>query len=342
MGLPAIQFNEPCRMISSDWRRGSFCIDDPNALAYQEILLSGKEKGVHQEPGRRDLEAPDATSPPKERRTRIIEQMRESKSEERATAGNPVLILAFHALEEKGDVLSYPPSLLGEAVQRLLDAGWEAVTVSGGAARLRSGTPVGRRLFAVSFDDGYRSVWDEGFPVLERLGVPATVFINGIPGASGALPPMEGRTRMTAGQIHAWAAAAGEVGAHSVTHPDLTLLTQAALHQEMAESKSALEEITGAAVTSFAYPFGFHDARVRAAARQHFQCACSTEQGIAGPGSDLYSLARIEMADFRDRARLRLLSGPWLGAWLALLAGPRWLSQRRLRRRVRAEAEAQG
>jgi peptidoglycan/xylan/chitin deacetylase (PgdA/CDA1 family) len=269
-------------------------------------------------------------------------EMRDSYSEERAPAGDSILILAFHALEESGDVLSYPPSLLGEAVERLLGAGWEAVTVRGGADRLRAGSQPGRRLLAISFDDGYRSIWDHGFPVLERLGVPATVFINGLPGASGALPPMEGRDRMTAGQIREWAAAGGEVGAHSVTHPDLTSLTGAALDEEMAESKTGLEEITGKAVTSFAYPFGFHDPRVRAAARRHFHCACGTEQGIAGPGSDLYALARIEMADFRDRVRLRLLSGPWLGAWLSLLAGPRWLSQRRLRRRVHAQAVARG
>lgn len=339
MGLPAIQFNEPCRMISSDWRRGSFCIDDPNALAYQEILLSGKIRG---EPARAggEEETQEVLHHNERRRTFIMEQMRESHSEERAPAGDSILILTFHALEESGDVLSYPPSLLGEAVQRLLDAGLEAVTVGAGADRLRSGSQAGRRLFAISFDDGYRSVWDEGYPVLDRLGVPATVFINGRPGVSGALPPMEGRARMTAAHIHAWAAAGGEVGAHSVTHPDFTLLNEDAMHQEMADSKAGLEEITGTTVTSFAYPFGFHDTRVRAAARRHFRCACGTEQGIAGPGSDLFALARIEMADFRDRARLRLLSGPWLRVWLALLAGPRWLSQRRIRRRVHARAVA--
>lgn len=34
--------------------------------------------------------------------------------------------------------------------------------------------------FAVTFDDGYRSVLTEGFPRLKELGIPSTIFLNGI------------------------------------------------------------------------------------------------------------------------------------------------------------------
>jgi peptidoglycan/xylan/chitin deacetylase (PgdA/CDA1 family) len=47
-----------------------------------------------------------------------------------------------------------------------------------------------------------------------------------------------------------------EIGAHTMTHPDLTTLDAAKMKDEILSSKKVLEEITGAPVTSFCYPSG--------------------------------------------------------------------------------------
>lgn len=55
-----------------------------------------------------------------------------------------------------------------------------------------------------------------------------------------------------------------EVSCHSVTHPDLTCLDDAALRREIADDRRTLEDLTGSSVRGLAYPFGTYDARVMA------------------------------------------------------------------------------
>ena len=69
-----------------------------------------------------------------------------------------------------------------------------------------------------------------------------------------------------------------EIGAHTLTHPSLPTVDDAALKAEIDGSKEWLEDILGTSVTMFAYPYGHHDARVKAAVkRAGFKGARTTE-----------------------------------------------------------------
>jgi peptidoglycan/xylan/chitin deacetylase (PgdA/CDA1 family) len=55
--------------------------------------------------------------------------------------------------------------------------------------RLQSGEPLAAPVAAVTFDDGYRDVYDHAFPVLARKGIPAAVFVvTDWVGRANALP----------------------------------------------------------------------------------------------------------------------------------------------------------
>ena len=69
---------------------------------------------------------------------------------------------------------------------------------------------------------------------------------------------------MTPDEVTTLAREGNEIGAHSVTHPMMTTLTDPQLAAELADSKKVLEAFRGraGAVRNFAYPYGDYDARV--------------------------------------------------------------------------------
>jgi peptidoglycan/xylan/chitin deacetylase (PgdA/CDA1 family) len=180
----------------------------------------------------------------------------------------PPITIAYHGVgqidpadDELGLVMS--PELLESQVRFLQRAGYRFRT----AAEVADGRPQ-RGTAVLTFDDGWQDALDVVTPLLNRLGVNATFFIN-----PGLLGQMHHVVNGPAGQLldedgaRALVAAGFELGSHSMTHVDLRTLDDAALARELTDSRAAIAELTGSGCRVLAYPFGAHDARVQAAAR---------------------------------------------------------------------------
>ena len=163
----------------------------------------------------------------------------------------PPLVLAYHAVARE--------PFAGMDPRMVVTADELAAEV----ARLReAGGP-----FRLTFDDGWADALSVAAPVLRELGVGATFFV--CPGnwgnteEDGYSPEGRVMTLEEAGELHELGF---DLGAHSMTHPDLTECDDADLRAQLHDSRAAVEAITGRPCTELAYPFGSHDARVRAAA----------------------------------------------------------------------------
>ena len=101
------------------------------------------------------------------------------------------------------------------------------------------------------------------------------------------------------------------LGAHTVTHPALTGLSEPDCLREMQESGDTCRALSGKAVEGFAYPYGDADEAVRvAAAAAGFSWACSTESTFVD-GSDVntYGVPRLAVPNVPARMFSRMLSG---------------------------------
>lgn len=122
---------------------------------------------------------------------------------------------------------------------------------------------------------------------------------------------------LTPEMIRTMAAQGFEIGAHTVSHPILTSLSDEAARHEIEQCKRDLEAITGTPVRYFAYPNGKvgkdfderHKEMVRSAG---FAAAFSTEVGPAVRGRDLFQLPRSRPWDAHP-----FLFGLRLLRWLA-------------------------
>lgn len=118
-----------------------------------------------------------------------------------------------------------------------------------------------RGMVTVTFDDGWTSQHTNALPVLEKYGIPATMYI--ISGSINDQPAY-----MTQEQIQDFADRGHEIASHTVTHPHLPQLSGAQLAAELENSQATLRQLFGpAAGTSFASPYAEYDDRTLAAIR---------------------------------------------------------------------------
>ena len=155
-------------------------------------------------------------------------------------------ILLYHAVHEHGgDVWTVAPADLEETVRLAREAGLEITTL---AAAL-DGT---RDAVAITFDDAHRSVHELALPMLDGLGVTATVFAS----VDWIRDEPSSSETMTWSQLreldrHGWS-----IASHGCAHVQLDRLTAAEIERELRRSKQVLEDRIGGVVSSFAYPYG--------------------------------------------------------------------------------------
>lgn len=93
-----------------------------------------------------------------------------------------------------------------------------------------------------------------------------------------------------------------EVGAHTATHPVLSMLPMAEQRIEIQKSKERLEQILERPIRSFAYPYGslsdYKGETVKAVREMGFDCACSTFANVVGDGCDRFQLPRFVVRDW--------------------------------------------
>jgi peptidoglycan/xylan/chitin deacetylase (PgdA/CDA1 family) len=203
-------------------------------------------------------------------------------------------VLMYHRLTAR--TWEHPCSIAVDRFQGQLALlrrlGYRSVSPTTVADALRGGWALPPRGVAITFDDGYLDTLTVALPLLVEHGFTATCYlVAGAVGRSvdwGKPAPL-----MDWNGARAWLAAGMEVGAHSMTHPDLRTLSDARLADEVAGAKARLEDRLGAAVTSFAYPFNLLDDRVAGAvAAAGYRAGCA---GTERSGSPL-ALFRVDGA----------------------------------------------
>ena len=94
------------------------------------------------------------------------------------------------------------------------------------------------------------------------------------------------------------------IGAHTITHPALSLCSQEEARREIQQSKHAIEEAIGNRVWAFAYPFGnpstMSGREVRMAREAGFSCAFLNVENWRAGSSDAFILPRTHVS--RDTA----------------------------------------
>jgi peptidoglycan/xylan/chitin deacetylase (PgdA/CDA1 family) len=282
-----------------------------------------------------------------------------------AGARGRLTILTFHRVLPQPDPLlpDLPDVVEFEAQMRWVREWFNVVPLARAIEQLRAGGICSRAL-AITFDDGYADNEELAAPILQRLGLPATVFVApgfldggcmfndriieavrrfdgdvldlqdldlgrhdvASPGARRqalnqllrdimhlgdgrrdavseavvrrARATVPTQLMMRTAQVARLPSYGIDVGAHTVNHPILARVAADTAWDEIARSKSRLEQIVQRPVDLFAYPNGvpgrdYTREHVGMVERAGFAAAVSTSPGAASARSDRFQLPRF-------------------------------------------------
>ena len=236
-------------------------------------------------------------------------------------------ILTFHALDEQSSIISFSPELFRRGMAKLYKKGYRTLSLLEVTDCLHQRKPFAERSFVITFDDGYQTVYEKAFPVLQDYGMTATIFLT--VGEMGGvkhgdrLPSLEGRSMLNWREIKEMKQGGIEFGAHTLTHPDLTCLPLDRIKTEICDSKTIIENALNTPVSYFAAPYSRYDDRSLEIIRQHFACACSDRLGLTHLGSDLYALERVDAYYLRTERLFDIMLTPLFPLYIRARSIPR-------------------
>lgn len=241
-------------------------------------------------------------------------------------------VLMYHSISEnKGTRHPYyetntSPAQFDQQMRFLREKGYSAISLAEAVDRLDSGS-IERSQVVITFDDGFRDFYTAAFPILQKYGLTATVFlITGV--TSSQRRRFKGYECLTWEEVRSLAANGISIGSHTVNHSELRLMSEAELDYELGQSKQAIEDKIGIAVTSFSYPYAFPESdrallsRLKRALILHgYQNGVSTVLGRAGVNNNRYILPRLPINTWDD---MHLFEAKLDGGY-DWLHGPQWI-----------------
>lgn len=176
--------------------------------------------------------------------------------------GIRVAVLGYHDLADglPETAMRIHTSKFRKQMEAIRQSGVKVLTLDEFTAWKKGDAKIPENAILLTFDDGWKSVYTDAYPILKEFGFPFTIFLykNYVDGGGKALtlPMIQEMTRNGA-----------TIGSHSVSHPyPLTVKSfrkkgpdayDAYLRKEIGESKRFLESKFPVKVTTYAYPGGF-------------------------------------------------------------------------------------
>ncbi len=222
----------------------------------------------------------------------------------------PVLVYhRFTARDEPRDPMEIPRASFRAQMALLRDEGYQVIPLRHLGEFLAGRRALPRKSVVITIDDGFRSVYTIGFPVLREFGFPATLFVytdfvRGEPG----LDWEELREMIATGML--------DVASHSKTHANLSLRREgetapeyrARLADEVRASTRLLRKRLGVPSDAFSFPYGdANDDVIAAVKAEGYELGLTVTRGGNAAFADPYRLRRTmiygedELADFRRR-----------------------------------------
>jgi peptidoglycan/xylan/chitin deacetylase (PgdA/CDA1 family) len=218
-------------------------------------------------------------------------------------------ILTYHSIDSSRSAVSVTPEMFMRQIRYLKKQGYRAVSLDEYKNNLEKSGDSCDAVCVITFDDGFKSVYETAYPILKQYAFTATIFL---PTAyMGKRCTWEKENAIPEKEIMSWEEAAAmhkegfDFQPHTETHPSLSRLSEQDQEKEIQAGKEAVENKLGKKCNFFCYPFGDYNAvTADILKRNGFEGALTIEFGRNDARSDRYRLKRLGSARFSGSMRL--------------------------------------
>lgn len=147
-------------------------------------------------------------------------------------------------------------------------------------------------IVSFTFDDVPESAWTSGASILEEEGVRGTFYVSGtfIDGYD------ENQKMVPANGCADLVAKGHEIACHTFSHRKLSSFSRAGLAADLNRNDKVLSAFNhGDRIRNFSVPFGMASPLMQPLLRKRFKTARGIKAGINRGGTDLHSLAAVEL-----------------------------------------------
>lgn len=219
---------------------------------------------------------------------------------------NQPKVLMYHRIVEDRRLSNHQDTCLHvddfkNQLKLLNQLGYTPITFRDYHLYLQGALRLPKKPIILTFDDGYEDFYHLAYPVLKEQGMKAVVFVLGdrsitSSGWDADTPGMSEAPLMNDKQILELHSNGFEIGAHTLSHPDLTATDYGECHTEIYKPKLILEALLDSEVLSFCYPYGMVNGEIKRLVEEAgYQFGCSVFSGPAEFGKDPFEIRRIEI-----------------------------------------------
>ena len=206
--------------------------------------------------------------------------------------GNAAVILQYHHVSDHTpQITSISPKKFREHMAYLKYEKFQVIALPEMLDALKKNKPLPSKAVAITFDDGYKNVFENARPILNEYQFPYTVFVNPL------MVENKHGSAMTWGQLKTLQDEGVTIANHSQHHDYMVRQERQDSTQyfskEILVAEEALRKHLGTSYRIFAYPYGEFSPKLQQFLSQHHFIGIGQHSGAVGPYTDFTRIPRF-------------------------------------------------
>lgn len=215
-----------------------------------------------------------------------------------AIASDSFNILVYHHVSEETPAsTSVSPDRFREHLQLIKDNGYQVVDLNEAITAIQNGLEVPDKAIAITFDDGFVDIYNEGWPLLKEFGYPFTIFVSTDAIDDGL------KSMLSWDQIREMHQAGVTIANHTsdhdylVRHRTYDQFWLSSVENNIVTAQSRLEQELGTTIPKWlAYPYGEFNRQLQDLLKQLGYLGFAQHSGGVWQGSDFLAIPRFAAA----------------------------------------------